>query len=350
MSIKRCRTRIAVIVLSFLLPACAFSLDANSVSPASAPGVKSEAVTNADEVLRTYLQLQAQIHEAQQAIERTRQEADHATATNAAALSNRLHAIERALSEQRSNDQDTVRNTNQAMLVIAGTFVSVGLVAMLLTAYMHWRAVNRLAEIASALPASHAAASYPLTAIGMGENPILSGGAAETSARLLGTIELLERRIHELERHEPPNGHAIIPGNGGPASSATARPVIETTSEVSRPPSSSDPSARAAMLLGKGQSLLNLDNKAEEALACFDEALALDADNTDALVKKGAALEKLRKPQEAIECYDRALALDDSLTIAYLHKGGLFNRMERFSEAMQCYEQALRTQEKRRAA
>jgi len=45
--------------------------------------------------------------------------------------------------------------------------------------------------------------------------------------------------------------------------------------------------ARITVLLGKGQSLLNLD-QAEEALACFDEVLALDASHPEALVKKGA--------------------------------------------------------------
>jgi tetratricopeptide (TPR) repeat protein len=50
---------------------------------------------------------------------------------------------------------------------------------------------------------------------------------------------------------------------------------------------------------------------------------------------------------DAMQCYDRAIARDGSLTIAYLHKGGLFNRLERFDDALACYEQALRTQEKR---
>jgi tetratricopeptide (TPR) repeat protein len=104
---------------------------------------------------------------------------------------------------------------------------------------------------------------------------------------------------------------------------------------------------RITGLIGKGQSLLNVD-KAEEALACFDEVLTLDAQNAEALVKKGTALERLRKLEEAIECYNRAIVADGSMTIAYLYKGGLFNRLERFTEAMECYEQALRTQEKRR--
>jgi tetratricopeptide (TPR) repeat protein len=64
------------------------------------------------------------------------------------------------------------------------------------------------------------------------------------------------------------------------------------------------------------------------------------------LLKKGAALEKLNKLNEAIECYDHAIAADSSVTIAYLYKGGVYNRMERFDEALNCYEQALHTQEK----
>ena len=113
------------------------------------------------------------------------------------------------------------------------------------------------------------------------------------------------------------------------------------------PPVTAVETGRITGLIGKGQSLLNVD-KAEEALACFDEVLTLDAQNAEALVKKGTALERLRKLEEAIECYNRAIVADGSMTIAYLYKGGLFNRLERFTEAMECYEQALRTQEKRR--
>jgi tetratricopeptide (TPR) repeat protein len=129
------------------------------------------------------------------------------------------------------------------------------------------------------------------------------------------------------ETPPPPNGEAVAAATGEPGATPDA--------------------ARITMLLGKGQSLLNLD-QAEEALGCFDQVLALDPSHPEALVKKGAALERLRKLEEAIACYDRAIAANGSLTVAYLYKGGLFNRMERFSEALECYEQALRTQEARR--
>jgi tetratricopeptide (TPR) repeat protein len=183
--------------------------------------------------------------------------------------------------------------------------------------------------------------------------------APEPSARdnmdLLQTIAQLENRIRDLEHDDP--GHA---GNGhGERQEAAA--TIAPASAISEEPQSSsngldtdrnhtepEGTDRIAVLLGKGQSLLNVE-KAEEALSCFEEVLALDARNPEALVKKGAALERMRKLNEAIECYDRAIEADSTMTIAYLYKGGLCNRMERFNEALQCYEQALRTQEKRAA-
>jgi tetratricopeptide (TPR) repeat protein len=161
----------------------------------------------------------------------------------------------------------------------------------------------------------------------------------EPSPDLLLTVERLEKRIRELEegtsgphREGRPEKRQAGNANGGSTENGTHV----------------DTNARVTVLLGKGQSLLNVD-KPEEALACFDEVLALEAHNPEALVKKGAALERLRKLNEAIECYDHAIQADNTMTIAYLYKGGLFNRMERFNEALECYEQALRTQEKRAA-
>lgn len=98
------------------------------------------------------------------------------------------------------------------------------------------------------------------------------------------------------------------------------------------------------MLLTQGQSRLK-ENDSEAALRCFNEVLSLDPNHSEALVRKGATLERLKKLNEAFECYDRAIAVDDTMTIAYLHKGGLCNRLERFKEALECYEKALRTQD-----
>ena len=47
---------------------------------------------------------------------------------------------------------------------------------------------------------------------------------------------------------------------------------------------------------------------------------------------------------EALVCYDQAIALDVSLSDAYVGKGAVYNRLERYREALECYEKAARLQ------
>jgi tetratricopeptide (TPR) repeat protein len=305
-------------------------------SPASAVGKADD--TSVQDTLRSYLQLQEQIHATQLAVERSRTQAEAAAAETAKAFTARLQGIEQALATQRAQELEAMQSSNKVMLVVAGLFAALGLLAMVFMAYFQWRTINRLAEISAALPMAHALGAGPaLAALGAGDPHLVSVSPPEQSSqRLLGALEQLEKRIHELEHTaQPPLNETPPPPNGEAVAAATGEP------------GATPDAARITMLLGKGQSLLNLD-QAEEALGCFDQVLALDPSHPEALVKKGAALERLRKLEEAIACYDRAIAANGSLTVAYLYKGGLFNRMERFSEALECYEQALRTQEARR--
>lgn len=324
--------------LSFLCGDAIAGADTNATAFAASP---SEAAAS-NETLRSYLQLQEQIHATQLAIERASREMELATLNNAAVLSNRIQAVEQSINEQQAEQLRIVRS----MMFIAGTFVMVGVLALLMTAYFHWRAVNRLTEIASALPRGLAGISAA-SALGAGND---RAWLEQNNSRLLGAIERLEKRILEIESV---SSKALT--NGGPAGRET-REFKAASGDLafglSTPPARVADSVQAekfVVLLNKGTGLLSGD-KTEEALACFEEALLLDPQHTELLVKKGEALERLRRSQEAIECYDRAIATDNAFTIAYLHKGGLLNRMERFDEAMQCYEQALRTQERRRAA
>jgi tetratricopeptide (TPR) repeat protein len=329
-----------------LISLSAGQLGAQPGSPASTAGRGDE--TNSQETLRSYLQLQEQIHATQLAVERSRTQAEAAATETAKTFAARLQGIETALASQRAQELEAMQSSNKVMLIVAGLFAGLGLLAMLFMAYFQWRTINRLAEISAALPLAHALGSGPVVgALGAGDPHLVTIGPPEQSnQRLLGALERLEKRIHELEHtaHEPLNEGASLdqqlktpppPPNGEPAAAAPEEAPVATDA------------ARITVLLGKGQSLLNLD-QAEEALGCFDQILALDPSHPEALVKKGAALERLRKLDEAIACYDRAIAADGSLTVAYLYKGGLFNRMERFSEALECYEQALHTQEARR--
>jgi tetratricopeptide (TPR) repeat protein len=296
--------------------------------------------TSAQEMLRGYLQLQEQLHATQLAIEHSRTQAEAAAAQNATALTARLSDIERTLASQRAQELEVMQSSNKVMLLVAGAFAVLGFLAMLSMAYFQWRTINRLAEITSALPLTHA--------LGAGDTHLLTGGASEVSnQRLLSALERLEKRIYELENMP----HPTLPQVAAPTLEAQSLPSPsngDATPGPAKAEAAVPDAAHVTVLLGKGQAHLNLD-QAEEAMACFDQVLAIDANHPDALVKKGAALERLRKLDEAVACYDRAIAADSSLTVAYLYKGGLFNRMERFSEALECYEKALHTQETRHA-
>lgn len=292
--------------------------------------------TNSDAVLKAYLQLQEQLHSALLAIEETKNQTDEAAKKNAEMIAARLTMIEQALTGQNKREAEELRKSYRNSMSIAGIIGAVGLLALVLTIAVLFRAMKRLAQVAASLP----------PALTMGQTTIFSDGAPALgegdmpSGRLLGALERLEKRIQEMETKAlmtSPNGANGKHRNGeahveGPVLDAD-RPVADEKAD------------QVALLLGKGQALLHMD-KVEAAVECFDEVIALDTNNAEALVKKGSALEKLKKLEDALQCYDKAIALNSTMTLAYLYKGGVFNQMERFSEALECYEQALRTQQK----
>ena len=325
---------LGVITAGLLFTGSVARLQAQETNVPATADTRSQDPSNA-EALRSYLQLQEQLHATQLALERNRQEAETLAARNAEAVAARLQLIEQAVSTQRTRELEAVQSTNRLLLIVAGSFAGVGFIAMLLTAYLQWRAVNRLSEFGALLAG---AGRLALPAPGQTEPHLVSSGAAEqANTRLFGALNRLEHRIHELEHT------GQIPLADKPTRGAAVQPPTQITAPDSNGAEASQ--SHVALLLAKGQSLLSLD-KASEALACYDEILALEPNHPEALVKKGLALEQMRKIDDAIVCYDRAIAADGSLTIAYLQKGGLFNRLERYDEALQCYEQALRTQEK----
>ncbi|MDB6021885.1 MAG: hypothetical protein JWQ04_1742, partial [Pedosphaera sp.] len=323
-------------------PALASGADTNTVSDAEGK-VAEATIIGSQESLRSYLQIQEQLHNTLLAIEKNRQEAEAAAARNAEMLERRLGVMEKSLAERRLNDLKNIEHSDRMVLMAAGGFAAMGFVVLLLAAFMQWTAVNRLAAVAARLPASQ-----PAPALGMGEADLMPSKMLEQStARFMGVIEQLERRILAME-----------------AGAKSAPQLTETSSadgdsqislglpgadDASVSTAGQDKAGAINLLLGKGQTLLKLDQPAA-ALDCFDEVLTLDPSHADALVKKGAALERLQRLDEAIECYDRAIARDNSMTMAYLYKGGVFNRLERYSEALECYEQALKSQQRGHAA
>src|ERR1051325_6424921 len=205
--------------------------------------------------LRTYLQLQEQLHAAQLAIESVGAEAKQAAAQNAEELAARLHALEQAVAAQRAKELEAMQSSNRNMLFVAGAFASIGCVAMLLMGYFQWRTVNRLAELSAGVPAGAMALGgvRPIAAIGPGgtAHEVLAGPPINPNPELLETIHKLERRINELE-------HAT------PAPLANGEPTDDTTnSNGTNGSHAAAPSEKNVdLLLGKGQSTFFSDGAA----------------------------------------------------------------------------------------
>jgi len=328
-------------ILCVLLAVSLTNLRAANSDSATNETLLPPPVSSSNEALRAYLQLQEQIHDTQLTIEKNRLQAQAVAAQEGVALSNRLHAIEETLALQKANDLIEAEHTSRMLMGVLAIFATVGLFAVLLMVYFQSRAVSRIAEISTALASTRGLQLRNSSALDMAENDMLGTAAVEQSnARLASLVQTLEKRIAELEQTAALPLKEVIVSSSEPV---LAKPEPRANGAPQEQPT------QITQLLERGQTLLSND-RAEEAIACFDEILAAEPNNAEALVKKGTALEKMRQPQEALEYYDRAIAADSTLTIAYLHKGGLCSRLEKYGEAMECYERALHTQEKKQAA
>jgi tetratricopeptide (TPR) repeat protein len=300
-------------------------------------------------------------------IERTTRESDTLSAKVNETLKERLESIERSQAQRQERELAALRDSNKTFLMVAGLFAGLGFLGIIIAAAILARAINRFSELAMRISAGNALGRGP-------EHPALVGsgdlhGAApaqfeQASLRFAEAMTRLEKRIKELEH----SSHPTLDAGGSPHSGGAEHIISAkmgfsdepgTTIEHAKPPhnaATATQSSRAeehrpelSLLLGKGQSLLNLGQN-DDAIECFNKAIALDPKNADTFVKKGLALERIQKMEEAIESYDRAIALNDSFTLAYLYKGAVCNKLQRFREALECYEKALRTEQKSVAA
>lgn len=304
----------------------------NAVVALSATNSPNTASAETERQLRSYLKLQEQLHATLMAIEQARTEASLEARTNAELLAARLEQLELKLAEQREQQLQASKNSSVLALWIGGGIVTAGLIALAFSLYFQTRGVNRLAQVADGFQNDRAllGAGMPLGLPG-GERLLLGTGTAGSGSKaLLATIDRLERRVLELEGTTAPE----LSVDAGPPD---ARPRRRNGSAERKP------ADQTTVLLSKGTVLLSL-GKAEEALTCFDEAIAASPNLGEAQLKRGMALEKLKRTDDAVRAYDRAIALNKSLTQAYLSKGAIFNQQERFNEALECYEQALRTE------
>jgi tetratricopeptide (TPR) repeat protein len=79
----------------------------------------------------------------------------------------------------------------------------------------------------------------------------------------------------------------------------------------------------------------------EQAVACYDKAIALKPNCAAALSNKGNALVALKRPRDALASYDKALALKPDFVEALANRGGLLRELERPAEALASLDKAL---------
>ena len=77
----------------------------------------------------------------------------------------------------------------------------------------------------------------------------------------------------------------------------------------------------------------------EDAIACYENALGLEPQNTQACYRKGLCLAALGRLEEAIDCYGRALALDPQMAEAWFSKALAEEKVGRTQDAIQAYKQ-----------
>lgn len=295
--------------------------------------------------------LQAERSQFQDALDDLRRQLEAGAAHNAQTLATGLSLIEPALIRHRYEGMDMARRLNQTTYLAVGALVAIMLAGIFAAVFILLRGMNRFVEVlAAARQPGALGMEGAVVALNRGDlPPMVSGSVEQATTRFLGAIDRLEHRIQELEqtaRHPPDEANRP---SAKPA--AAERQIADGSGAVHLSPAAVPRRARPAgvltshssILVGKGATLLHL-GEADHALQCFEEALALDPNDTDALVNKGVALEQMQRFEDALESYNRALALDGSITAAYLRKGGVCNELQRHSEALECYEKALQTE------
>jgi hypothetical protein len=154
------------------------------------------------DLVNGYLQIQAQLHDTQLAIEKSRQLAVAEAQRSTDDMATRIEALQQTIATLRASEIAATQKTQQLTLILASTFGTIGLGVILLLAYAQWRTITRLVELAS----------LPMRAPALGNGrplPLLESDAKSASparatvelanARLLGAVEQLEKRILELE-------------------------------------------------------------------------------------------------------------------------------------------------------
>lgn len=90
----------------------------------------------------------------------------------------------------------------------------------------------------------------------------------------------------------------------------------------------------------RGGSLCSL-GRLEDAIVCFDRALALEPEYGHAWSNKGVVLYSLGRNPESLQCFERALQIDPSDAMAWCNAGNVLSTLGRHEDALRCCDKAL---------
>ncbi len=93
-----------------------------------------------------------------------------------------------------------------------------------------------------------------------------------------------------------------------------------------------------------------LQFEAEAAIACYDEALAIDAHHGEALFRLAVNVDLRGEDEEARELYERALMIPPVNEACVINLGILYEDMGKYLRAMQCFDLALQANPENRRA
>jgi predicted O-linked N-acetylglucosamine transferase (SPINDLY family) len=79
----------------------------------------------------------------------------------------------------------------------------------------------------------------------------------------------------------------------------------------------------------------------DEALACYDDLIALKSDFVDAHLNRGKLLSRLGRFSEAIASFDNAIAIHPHHVDALINKGEALHHLGRLADAITCYDDIL---------
>ncbi len=87
--------------------------------------------------------------------------------------------------------------------------------------------------------------------------------------------------------------------------------------------------------------ILQLLQRHEDALTCYERAIALKPGYAHAHFNRGTVLKKLLRREEALASYDRAIALNPDQVDAHVNRGVTLQELKRYDEALASYDRAI---------